>query len=101
MRRAGFETLEFGSQVVHEPRLDHLEDVLLGGVVRALGAALRWFHDRLEQHSECGRADTDLVSGKAHQFASLALLGARRDHACTALARRSPLPRFRRACANS
>ena len=36
---ARFRALELGAQVVHEQRLDHLQDVLLGRVVRALGAA--------------------------------------------------------------
>ena len=36
---AGLEAIELGPQVVHEQRFEQLEDVLLGGVVRALGAA--------------------------------------------------------------
>ena len=44
--------LELGAQVVHEQRLDHLEDVLLGRVVSALGAAFRRVHHRLEQRAE-------------------------------------------------
>ena len=44
--------LELGPQVVHEQRLDHLEDVLLGRVVRPLRPALRRVHHRLEQRAE-------------------------------------------------
>ena len=44
--------VELSPQVVHEQRLDHLEDVLLRRVVRALGAACHGVHDRLEQRAE-------------------------------------------------
>ena len=37
--------------------LDHLQDVLLGRVVRALGAAVGRLQDRLEQRPEDGRRD--------------------------------------------
>ena len=38
---ARLQALEFRPQIVHEERLDHLQDVLLGRVVRAPPAALR------------------------------------------------------------
>ena len=44
--------LELGVQVIHEQRLDHLEDVFLGRVVRPLRPALRRVHDRLEERAE-------------------------------------------------
>ena len=53
----GLQAREFGTQVVQEQRLDDLQDVLFGGVVGALGAALRRLHDRLEQRPEDGRRD--------------------------------------------
>ena len=43
---------EIGAQVVQEQRLDHLQDVLLGRVVRPLRAALLRLHHRLEQRAE-------------------------------------------------
>ena len=49
--------LELGAQVVQEQRLDDLQDVLLGGVVGALGAAGRGLHDGLEQRAEDGGRD--------------------------------------------
>ena len=48
---------ELGAQVVQEQRLDDLQDVLLGGVVGALGPAGRGLHDGLEQGAEDGRRD--------------------------------------------
>ena len=44
--------LELGAQVVHEQRLDHLEDILLGRVVRSLRPAFHRIHHRLEQRTE-------------------------------------------------
>ena len=49
--------LELGAQVVQEQRLDDLQDVLLGGVVGARGAAGRGLHDGLEQRAEDGGRD--------------------------------------------
>ena len=46
--------LELRSQIVEEQRLDHLQDVLFGGVVRTLRAPIGWFHDRLEECTEDG-----------------------------------------------
>src|SRR5262245_30594591 len=50
----GLEPCELVANVVEEKRLDHLENVLLGGVVRALGPALLLVHHRLEQRAEDG-----------------------------------------------
>ena len=64
---AGLEPGELGPQVVQEQRLDDLQDVLLGGVVGALGAALLGVHDRLEQRPEDGRGDVGPVEAAGVQ----------------------------------
>ena len=46
--------LEFLAQVVHEERVDNLEDVALGGVVPAGLAAFRGIHHALEERAEDG-----------------------------------------------
>lgn len=48
---------QLGAQVVEEERLNDLQDILFGGVVGALLAALLGVHHRLEQGAEDGRAD--------------------------------------------
>ena len=45
----GAEALELGTQLVEEKRLDYLEDVLFGCVVRALGTAFILVHHRLKE----------------------------------------------------
>ncbi len=64
---ARFHAFELRVQVVHEQRLDHLEDVLLGRVVRALRAALRRVHHRLEQRAEDGGRDVGPVEAAGVQ----------------------------------
>src|SRR6056297_58631 len=52
-----FEPVELGAQIVKEQRLDHLEDVLLGGVMRAFLAPLCRVHHRLKKRAEDGRGN--------------------------------------------
>ena len=54
---AGFQPSKPCPQVIQKQRLDDLQDVLLGGVVRALRAALCGFHDRLKQRTKDCRRD--------------------------------------------
>ena len=49
---ASHDPLELRSQFVEEERLDDLEDVFLGGVVRAQGATLIAIHHGLKQRTE-------------------------------------------------
>lgn len=49
--------LAFGAEVVEEEGADDLEDVGLGGVVRADLAAGAGFHDALEERAEDGGRD--------------------------------------------
>ena len=51
---AFLKVLEFSAQIVEEQWLDHLQDVLLGGVVRTLRAPVGQFHDRLEERTKDG-----------------------------------------------
>jgi hypothetical protein len=51
-----FELLEFSAQIIKKQRPDHLEDVLLGGVVRSEVPSQFRFHHGLKQRAENGSA---------------------------------------------
>ena len=67
-----FRAGELRVKVVQKERLDELQDVLFGGVVRARGAAFLLVHDGLEERTENGRRDrlpfelAGLYQGEAH-----------------------------------
>ena len=65
---AGLQSTELGMKVVHEQRLNHLEDVLLGRIVRPFGAAFRRVHYRLKQGTENrGRDDRPVEAASIEQ----------------------------------
>jgi hypothetical protein len=47
-------SFEFGSEVIKEKRFNHFQDVLFGGVMRALCAALLPVHDGLKERTKYG-----------------------------------------------
>ncbi|MBW7835404.1 MAG: hypothetical protein H3C28_02035 [Sphingomonadales bacterium] len=49
--------VEFRLQVIQEQWSDDLHDILFGGIVRALGAALLGIHHRLKKRAEDGGRD--------------------------------------------